>query len=127
MHQNCNTAIFFQFFKESKMSFNPGYMGTGAYKTNASSLMQSSTTSAQNTKQSGGSSFAQALSNVTSPETVQHRQEAKSCLKNLAQCQQAGVDVAQLSQSLTGNTYASLGDYLNTLSQTATQSLTATA
>jgi hypothetical protein len=124
MHQNCN---FFQFFKESKMSFNPGYIGTGAYKTNASTIMQAKLTTAQSTTQSGGASFSQALSSATSPETIQHRQEAKSCLKNLAQCQQAGVNVAQLSQSLMGNTYASFGDYLSTLSQTATQSLTATA
>jgi hypothetical protein len=48
-------------------------------------------------------------------------------MQTLAQCQQAGADLKTLSQSMQGGTYASVGDYLQTLSQVATQSLTATA
>jgi hypothetical protein len=108
------------------MAFNPGYIGTGAYKTNATSLMQSRTTFVESGT-SGKDAFAQALATASSPEAVQKRQEAKSCMQTLAQCQQAGVDLKTLSQSMQGGTYASVGDYLSALSQTATQSLTATA
>ncbi|MFA5171090.1 MAG: hypothetical protein WC426_05940 [Sulfuriferula sp.] len=106
------------------MPVNPGYIGTGAYKTGAACLMQDRKTSTQSTTQSGGASFAQTLSNVTSTDAVQNRQQAKASVQSIAQSQQAGADIMQLSQSLQGNTYATAADYLQTLSQLASQSLT---
>ncbi len=108
------------------MSFNPGTIGTGVYATNAKSLIEDRMAKAQHCCKSGGGSFAQALSNATSPEAIQNRQQAKSSLQSIAQSQQAGADILQLSQSLSGNTYASANDYLQALSQTASQSISTT-
>ncbi|BBP00876.1 hypothetical protein [Sulfuriferula nivalis] len=105
------------------MSFNPSAIGTGVNAANAKSLMETHMAKAQHCCKSGSGSFAQALSNFSSPEAVQNRDEAKSSMKSIAQSQQSGADIQQAAQSLSGNTYASVNDYLQALSQSASQSI----
>ncbi|MDR3390383.1 MAG: hypothetical protein P4L77_01495 [Sulfuriferula sp.] len=113
------------------MSCNMSQIGSG----NAMALMQSRMANAQSCAQSSGtgsfsSAVAQASSKVSdmlatasSPESVQKRQEALTSLKSLYQDYQSGANISQAAQSLSGNSYASINDYLQALSQTAGQSV----
>jgi hypothetical protein len=105
------------------MSFNSSAIGTGVNAANAKSLLETHMAKAQHCCKAGGGSFAQALSNITSPEAVQNRDEAKSSMKSIAQPQQSGADIQQSAQSLYVNTHTSVNDYLQALSQTASQSI----
>jgi hypothetical protein len=106
------------------MTFNSSAIGTGVNAANAKTLMEDRMAKAQHCCKSGSGSFAQALAHVTSPEAIQNRQEAKSSIKSIAQSQQAGADIQQLAQGLSGNTYASVNDFLQALSQSASLSVT---
>lgn len=106
------------------MSFNPGYIGTGAYAINASTLLQSSAAAAA--KSSSSANFSATLAQASAPSTSsatvkQNRHEAMNSMQSLMQAHKAGANLLQASQSLIGNSYATAGDYLQALTQTVSQ------
>lgn len=117
------------------MSCNMSHIGNGVYAANAKALMQSRMADAQSCIQSGGndkfsaamtqaSSVASSMkATASSPEAVQNRQQALASLQDIFQAYQSGANISQSAQSLSGNSYASINDYLQALSQTATQSV----
>ena len=121
------------------MSCNVGQIGTGAFASNVKALMQSRMADAQACVQSGGngkfsaaiaqatSTAASLLATASSPEATQNRQQALSSLQSIYQSYQSGADISQSAQSLSGNSYASINDYLQALSQTASQGVTTTS
>ena len=118
------------------MSCNMGQIGAGNHVANAKALMQSRMTDAQVGIQPGGneqfsaaiaqakSTAASLLTTASSPEATQNRQQALSSLQNIYQSYQSGANISQSAQSLSGNSYASVNDFLQALSQTADQSIT---
>lgn len=114
------------------MSCNMSQIGTGANIANAKALMQSRMTEAQACMQSGGSGkFAAAIAqasatakaHISSPEATQNRQQALTSLQSIYKSYESGANISQSAQSLSGNSYASINDYLQALSTTTNQSI----
>lgn len=117
------------------MSCSMSHIGNGAYAANAKALMQSRMADAQACIQSGGNGkfsaaiaqastkAAEVKAHVSSPESIQNRQQALASLQSIYQDYQSGANISQAAQSLSGNSYASINDYLQALSQAAGQSV----